>query len=217
MYKPQDYIKCYYIYDRRYGIIAKCRDKKQLFKHVIRLYKPFLWNIQDDLSSVETQQNFTNTDTTVHYEYVKSSNSAIKTFVINPFTFYYESFNGDIHVFDIRIFHDEILQYRYTSDHRNWCPKYKFKPYQKHHKHRKPNKYAHILDGDETDIYFKSMSQKKLGYTDNKIHYKDYTVIGKSWKEQTKRKHQYGNNSRNKYLESDFFKNIDNLEDTQET
>lgn len=212
MYKTPDYIKAYYMLDRTDDSVHKFYTKTELYNHIKAMSNPYRFG-KTTLSYIEEGQNFTDTDVTVYrrtelinHHYIPT----IHSIVLKPYTFYYESINGDLHIFDIRTLHNEIIKHVYVRPNYNWCQEKHWKPYQIKHRHGKPNRYAYIFD-EETNEYLSNHSHNKMTHNENKRYFKWVSSSERSWKKQSKKRRQYGNNTRDKYLESDFFDIDDDL------
>lgn len=219
-YVTPSYYKRYYMHDARDNTIVSFATKEKMVKYLAKRTKYYFKKDYINIDDLVRYQNISGNDTFCHYktEYVRDKRNflhvikSISTYN-KPFTFYYLGMDNYYHIFNIAEWIDDIENEKdnlnYFSSN-NWCKEYRCHPYQvksHHYGHRKmktlyvEKEYMHyfhnIKNNSEIDVYG---------------HY--CTRSERSWKKQSKKRHQYGNGSRDKYTESDFF-SIENIDDIE--
>lgn len=201
----------YYMYDRQDNKMYRFSSKAKLFLTIAKWYNIFNVKLLHDISN---NQNFSGHDTTHCVKFTTSIDEngyshygTEHHYNERRFTFYRQINDNKPTIIDITPYlndiHDTVhtlWKLRHSKNKYNWCHEKRHQAYQvRNHGFRPDDKYK--LDFEEND-YIRPTSRRKKGL--NKIHkYHYYASSGeKSWKTQTKDKHQHGNNTRNKHLES---------------
>lgn len=217
MYSTPAYIKKYFMYDNNTKVTYEFNSKEELVNYLAIRTKS-IWNVNTEkkLEDLIKNQNLTGKDLTKEHNYKYKrlgdtwSYNHIVTITSKAYIFYYMSLDGTYHIFSINDWIDDIKALYNTiplwPKRKNWCSRCKFHPYQ--HKSRYYYSRKSNLDYIE-DEYLPYLSHKARFY-DFDYHYSRFASRSeRCWKKQTKKKHQYGNDSRDKYLESDFFTDIE--------
>ena len=198
----------YYMYDRNTNVLHFFPTETAFIEYLAKLTKyPFHMRpiLLDDLIN---SQNFSGNDKERYHVWdwdVYNRSKIIEN--IRPFTFYKKTGNH-VAIINIAEYKDAITTTWNTLFYKKRNP-YKqthhFSPYQSYtHGHKSPKN--HLLDEEES-VYVKPSSRRKKGYIVYKHEYHDKKYSNRSersWKKQTKQKHQHGNGSRNKFQEAEF-------------
>ncbi len=220
----------YYILDRLAGTFTTLSNRQDFIHHLAEKCVHWYKRGGTHLNAIKNEQNLTGNDTTRFSEskchYTEDGNYVYDYrvwYALKRFTFYRQYNKGPINVISIEPYIAEIEEEKsnfYRRANRNWCKERRYKPYQLKSHMGKANRYQ--LDPElETELAPSSRRQSGKDFHDPYDHY--CSKSERCWKKQTKNKHQHGNDTRNKHLESyygyfgndidriEYEKNIDTL------
>ncbi len=220
-YITPNYIKKYYMYDATTEKTFSFSTKDEMLHHLAMSLCGKWWlNYTNHIHDLIDNQNLTCNDIKTHHSYTyafdeeghcHAIHNVKKTF--RPYIFYYKAIDGFYHILDIKTWVNDIKK-ACNENHslwykpHNWCPRFKWHPYQKRSKYVYKKEFVYIED--EFMPYISHATRVK----DTAYHYTKFSSRSeRCWKKQSKKRHQYGNATRNKYAESDFF-DIDDYEET---
>ena len=224
MYNTPNYVKRYFMYNDKIKSIVSFPTKEELIKYIAKKTKKFWYkNTKRLLEDLYENKNLTAKDITNSHEFYCIHNNENPldcqyihkiTTTLKPYIFYYLGIDNKYHIFDIAIWskeiEDEVNITPIWSRGKNWCKRRKYHPYQS----RSSYIYSRKSNSDYIENeYIPYLTHKARFYDFNYKYHKFDSRSERCWKKQTKKRHQYGNDSRNKYLESDFFIDIDDIDD----
>lgn len=211
MYNTNDGIKKYYMQNDIDNIVVSFNTINELIIYLARKTKYWFEHNHIKFDNLLKYQNLTGKDTYSYWHYIFQYNNVLDCYtdisnyeLLNrPYYFYYETIDGKYHYFSIKPYLNEIKDMQSIVGPTRKIHYYRsFHPYQVRSKHYVNNALKDVYVEDEYKDYFLHTKPRHL-----KKFYKKYISRSeRSWKKQTKMKHQYGNDLRNKFEESDFFK-----------